>query len=100
MTKLVNDYMETTLEDDNGAECDIRVFYEYQPSENAEYEEGRVVYPGCESFVTINGVERNEPFYDVDDWNEFYDYDEKQEAAWSEEIHDLINKRAREASET
>ena len=91
MSKLVNDYLETTLEDEDGAEWDIRAYFEYQPAEKAEWSEGQCVYPGCEEDVQVVQVERNHPFYDVANWREFDDYSDKEAADWASEILELIN---------
>ena len=94
MNKIIDDYYLTHYEDDNGAEWDIKVYFEFQASENAEYEEGMRVYPGCHEDVTVMGVERNEPVYDVPAWYEFEDYTESQATDWEVEILEKIHELA------
>lgn len=94
MSTLTDDYYLTHHEDDNGAEWEIRVYFEFQASENAEYEEGMCVYPGCDEEVTVNHVERNEPVYDVPFWYEFDDFTVLESNAWESEILEKIHERA------
>ena len=89
--KLQNGYALTTHEDEDGAEWQVRLSYDYQPFEGPDYEDGQMVYPGCESGVTEVTVERNEPIYDVDNWVEFDEATDIELAGWAEEIHELIN---------
>lgn len=88
--------LNTHWEDDNGHEWDIRVMFDYQPSEPEEY-----AYPGCDSSVTINSVDRVEfvgdaPFsfyFTVPCMNEV---NVKEMSRLELECHDLINKLAEE----
>ena len=93
MNKLTEDYLETTMEDENGGEIDIRVHYDYQPFEDAEYDmDGNCLYPGCFSSVTVDFVEERTQYnLDVWGWYELHDYEESQAQAWEEEIMTLIN---------
>lgn len=93
--------LESHWEDDNGVEWDIRVMFDYQPSEPEEYDrETHTGYPGCDSSVTINAVEREtigaegKVF-----WRDIiYLLDASDGMAWLElECHDHINKQAEEA---
>lgn len=87
MTRIVKEHLETTMEDDSGAEWDIRVYFDYQPSERHTYDQ-----PACDQDASVNSVERNEPIYDVATWFEFQDYSEFQQVEWETEILELINK--------
>ena len=87
MSKLTESYLETTMEDDNGGEIDIRVYYYYQP-----YEAPTLEYPGCFAEVTVESVEERTQYnLDVWGWYELHDYEESQAQDWEEEIATLIN---------
>jgi len=90
--KLENGYALTHHEDEDGAEWDIRISYDYQPFEGPDYEDGHMVYPGCEAGIVDIQVERNEPIYDVANWVEYEEYTDKESDDWACEIHELINK--------
>ena len=93
MSKLTKEYLETTMEDDNGGEIDIRVHYDYQPFKDAEYDiDGNCLYSSCPESVTVGDVEyRTQYNLDVWGWYELHDYEESQAQAWEEEIATLIN---------
>ena len=86
MSKLTEEYLETTMEDDNGGEIDIRVYYDYQP-----YKAPTLEYPGFFSTVTVSLVEERTQYnLDVWGWYELHDYEESQAQDWEEEIATLI----------
>ena len=87
MSKLTEEYLETTMEDDNGGEIDIRVYYHYQ-----KYEAPTLEYSGCFAEVTVESVGVDTQ-YNLDEWAwyGFYDYEESQATDWEEEIMTLIN---------
>ena len=91
MNKIIDDYYLTHHEDEDGAEWDIKVYFDYQPEEKAEYQEGMCVYPGCYELVAVQAVERNEPVYDVPTWFEFEDYTEQEAKDWESEILEAIH---------
>ena len=81
----------TTWEDDNGAEFEVIVHYDYQPKEEPTLE-----YPGCEESVTITNVKIFE--YQMDKygtigkyWSDAWDETLDHHAKWSEEILESIN---------
>lgn len=90
---LKDDYALTTHEDENGAEWDIRISFDYQPFEAAEYgKDGNCEYPGCESSVSITGTERLEPAdIDVFEWMEWNNESDSQCKDWEAEIYEAIN---------
>ena len=83
---------QTTLENDQGGEFDVRIHYDYQPAEPATLE-----YPGCDESVEITDVEvwDGDPayFYNPstyawqDRWDEYLDH----HAKWAEEILEEIH---------
>ena len=87
MSKLTEEYLETTMEDDNGGEIDIRVHYDYQPFEAPTLE-----HPGFFSSVTVSLVEERTQYnLDVWGWYELHDYEESQAQAWEEEIMTMLS---------
>ena len=87
MSKLTESYLETTMEDDNGGEIDIRVHYDYQP-----YDAPTLEHTGFFSTVTVGLVEERRQYnLDVWGWYELHDYEESQAQDWEEEIATLIN---------
>lgn len=49
--------LDSHWEDDHGTEWRVKVYFDYQPVESAEYGEGgMMIYPGCDSEVTITDV--------------------------------------------
>ena len=93
MSKLTEEYLETTMEDDNGGEIDIRVYYYYQPFERPEYDrDGNCNYGGCFAEVTVESVEERTQYnLDVWGWYELHDYEESQAQAWEEEIMTMLS---------
>ena len=93
MSKLTEEYLETTMEDENGGEIDIRVHYDYQRFERPEYDrDGNCNYGGCFSSVTVDFVEeRTLTSLDTWEWLGYFDYEESQAQDWKEEIATLIN---------
>ena len=87
----------THWEDDNGAEWDIKILFSYQPAERPDYEDGHMVYPGCEAGVVDIQVERRE--YTLEsmgtqtEWVLFDEATEAEEAEWSAEIMTVINQQ-------
>ena len=87
MSKLTESYLETTMEDDNGGEIDIRVYYDYQ-----RFEAPTLEHPGCFAKVTVESVEERTQYQlDAWGWYELHDYEESQAQDWEEEIATLIN---------
>ena len=92
MSKLTEEYLETTMEDDNGGEIDIRVYFHYSPAEPMEYVDGLAVYPGSFAEVTVESVEERTQYnLDVWGWYELHDYEESQAQAWEEEIMTMLS---------
>jgi len=87
---------ETTYEDENGAEWDARIGFDYQPFESAEYgKDGNMEYPGCYSSVNVTQVERMESILvegvgdTGSDWVLFGGVTKSVIRGWEEEIHEM-----------
>lgn len=92
--KLLEDgTAETTYEDEDGAEWDVKVFFNYTKATKPDYEDGLMVYPGDEEGVEIEATERNEPIYDVANWVEYDGYSDSELKDLAVEIHELINQQ-------
>ena len=92
MSKLTDTYLLTTMEDENGGEIDIRVYYDYSPAKPMGYVDGPSPYPGCFAKVTVGLVEERKQYnLDAWAWFECFDYEESQAQDWEEEIVTLIN---------
>ena len=89
--KLNNDSTALThWYDDNDSQWDIKILFSYQPEEGPDYEDGHMVYPGCQAGIVDIQIERNEPIYDVTNWVEFDGASTSDEATWAMEILTLI----------
>ena len=77
---------ETTLEDDNGAEFDVRVHYDYEPAEKQTLD-----HPGCEASINIYEVGANLGEVDYrgniqDRWCVYWDETLEHHDKWKEDI--------------
>ena len=75
---------ETTLEGEMGEEYDLRIHYYGWPAERPDYEDGYMVYPGCEGGLEIESYER----LDTMGWQEWDDATDQQEIEWTAEIEE------------
>ena len=98
MKLLESGIAETTWEDDNGCEWDIKIEFCFNASENAEYQEGHMVYPGCREHVEIEATERRE--YTLESmgtataWQDWDEATDSEIDGWAVEILEAIKKRA------
>ena len=87
---MIGEYI-TYWENENGSECKIKVCYDFQPYEAPVYYPNDAAHPGCPAEVTIESLWIEEDFYDVPQWNEFFDASDEDEERWCQEILESIN---------
>lgn len=93
MNKLEGDTYLTTWEcPDTGVEYPLKIYFDYQPFEKVEYQDGYAVYPGCEEEVTITQIDRwSIAHYKKADWRDWLGAKEKEMDDWETEILELIH---------
>ena len=83
---------ETTYEDENGAEWEIRLFFDYSPEEPMVADpDDQLFGPGCASDATITKIERKElvSFYTWS-WQEWNGETSKQCEEWEQECIESV----------
>ena len=103
--KLEDGVALTHWQEYDGTEWDIRIKFSYQESEGPDYEEGHMVYPGCDAGIVDMQVERKEYCFIKNGlvnfdgsaselkWVEFPYATDEEEAAWAVEILEAINQQ-------
>ena len=100
--KINSDYTAETTREEDGPEDEIKIHFYYQPEEGPDYEDGHMIYPGCEEYVQIEAVERwgvvsvngaAEPTFG---WVDFDEASESEEGNWRVEILEAIHKAGNE----
>ena len=80
---------ETTYEDENGAEWEIRLFFDYQPEEYPSTDPDSSTFgPACDSDATITKIERKECIDILKDawcWQEWNGETNEQHEEWKQE---------------
>ena len=74
---------------------DVRISFDYQPSERPDYVDGHMTYPGCDAGIVDMQVERREftrtSNGTASDWVEFKGATDSEVAEWAVEIMEAIN---------
>ena len=83
---------ETHWEDAQEVEWDIRIHFEFSPAEPQTYQD-----PGCDEYVEITGIDRNEIGHDDFNWAEWQGATGEQIADWRTEIMEAIVAQAKDA---
>lgn len=89
-----NTYLTTHEDPDTLIEYDMRIHFDYSPSEKRTND-----YPGCEEEVTVTEVERKDLPAHHFRWAKWEDFTDVQQLDWEVEIQELINLAAKESAD-